>query len=102
MVHRKFCPENLKPLQGRLEEQLKMMKEKAKTKVRGFAACVCARVCARVRVHVCTCVRVYVCTCVRVYVCTCVRVYVCTCVRVYVCTCVRVYVYSHAHPLSCA
>jgi hypothetical protein len=51
MVHRKFCPENLKPLQGRLEEQLKMMKEKAKTKVRGFAACVCPRV----RVHVCTC-----------------------------------------------
>lgn len=33
LVHRKYCPDNLKPLQLRLEEQLKMMMEKAKTKV---------------------------------------------------------------------
>jgi hypothetical protein len=33
IVHGQYCPGNLKPLQGRLEEQLKTMKEKAKTKV---------------------------------------------------------------------
>ena len=60
-----------------------------------LGVCVCARVCARVRVHVCARAYVRVCVCARVrmcvHMCVCARAYlrVCVCARVHMCMCVR-------------